>query len=179
MPKRFNAATISRESNPRHSLAKSDSPTSPRLTPGGYVWHARLFEPRAKSVRRSLCSHASQSDSTLQPSHVNPTQDTPLAKSDSPTSPLGDARQATSGRPDNRGAKSVRRSFYTACQPTHRTATSHRDSFRLSSMYHVYIITSQSNTQRYYIGFSSRPNERLQEHNDGKNPSLPPSHPGL
>jgi len=38
-------------------------------------------------------------------------------------------------------------------------------------MYHVYIITSQSNTERYYIGFSSRPNERLQEHNDGKNPS--------
>ena len=28
-PKRLNAATISRESNPRHSLAKSDSPTSP------------------------------------------------------------------------------------------------------------------------------------------------------
>src|SRR6516225_11463592 len=77
MPKRLNAATISRESNPRHSLAKSDSPTSPRLTPGGYVWHARLFEPRPKSVRRSLCSHASQSDSTLQPSHVNLTQDTP------------------------------------------------------------------------------------------------------
>jgi len=38
-------------------------------------------------------------------------------------------------------------------------------------MYHVYIITSQSNTERYYIGFSSRPNERLQEHNDGENPS--------
>jgi putative endonuclease len=38
-------------------------------------------------------------------------------------------------------------------------------------MYHVYIITSRPNAGRYYIGFSSRPTERLQEHNDGKNPS--------
>jgi predicted GIY-YIG superfamily endonuclease len=38
-------------------------------------------------------------------------------------------------------------------------------------MYHVYIITSQSNGGRYYIGFSFRPTERLQEHKDGKNPS--------
>jgi putative endonuclease len=38
-------------------------------------------------------------------------------------------------------------------------------------MHHVYIITSHSNAERYYIGFSSRPKGRLEEHNAGKNPS--------
>jgi len=95
------------------------------------------------------------------------------------------AREATSGTP-KRSLSDV--AHCTTRQPTRRTAASHRymqvqlaaksDSFRPPFMYHVYIITSQSNTQRYYIGFSSRPNERLQEHNDGKNPSLPPLHPG-
>jgi hypothetical protein len=38
-------------------------------------------------------------------------------------------------------------------------------------MYHVYVIVSDSSAERYYIGFSSRPYERLEEHNSGKNPS--------
>jgi predicted GIY-YIG superfamily endonuclease len=38
-------------------------------------------------------------------------------------------------------------------------------------MFHVYVIVSDSSVERYYIGFSSRPRDRLQEHNAGKNPS--------
>ena len=38
-------------------------------------------------------------------------------------------------------------------------------------MFHVYLIVSGSHRDRYYIGFSSRPDDRLTEHNDGKNPS--------
>jgi putative endonuclease len=38
-------------------------------------------------------------------------------------------------------------------------------------VYHVYVIVSENAPERYYIGFSSRPHERLQEHNSGKNPS--------
>jgi len=38
-------------------------------------------------------------------------------------------------------------------------------------MFHIYVIVSESSAERYYIGFSSRPHERLQEHNSGKNPS--------
>jgi predicted GIY-YIG superfamily endonuclease len=40
-----------------------------------------------------------------------------------------------------------------------------------ASMFHVYVIVSDSSAERYYIGFSTRPRERLQEHNSGKNPS--------
>jgi putative endonuclease len=38
-------------------------------------------------------------------------------------------------------------------------------------MFHVYVIVSERQTERYYIGFSSRPHDRLTEHNAGKNPS--------
>jgi putative endonuclease len=38
-------------------------------------------------------------------------------------------------------------------------------------VYHVYVIVSENIPARYYIGFSTRPRERLQEHNSGKNPS--------
>jgi putative endonuclease len=38
-------------------------------------------------------------------------------------------------------------------------------------MFYVYIIVSQSKPDRFYIGFSSRPEDRLAEHNAGKNPS--------
>jgi putative endonuclease len=38
-------------------------------------------------------------------------------------------------------------------------------------MFHVYVIVSESDPNRYYIGFSSRPDDRLIEHNAGKNPS--------
>jgi len=38
-------------------------------------------------------------------------------------------------------------------------------------MFHIYVIVSDSSAERYYIGFSTRPRERLQEHNSGKNPS--------
>jgi predicted GIY-YIG superfamily endonuclease len=37
-------------------------------------------------------------------------------------------------------------------------------------MFHVYFI-SENHPDRYYIGFSSRPSDRLNEHNAGKNPS--------
>ena len=38
-------------------------------------------------------------------------------------------------------------------------------------MFHVYVIVSEKHPDRYYIGFSSRPDDRLAEHNGGKNPS--------
>jgi predicted GIY-YIG superfamily endonuclease len=38
-------------------------------------------------------------------------------------------------------------------------------------MSHVYVITSETFPGRYYIGFSNRPYERLNEHNSAKNPS--------
>ncbi|MBV9731453.1 MAG: GIY-YIG nuclease family protein [Verrucomicrobia bacterium] len=38
-------------------------------------------------------------------------------------------------------------------------------------MFHVYVIVSEVYPDRYYIGFSSRPDDRLLEHNAGKNPS--------
>jgi predicted GIY-YIG superfamily endonuclease len=38
-------------------------------------------------------------------------------------------------------------------------------------MFHVYIIVSERVPDRYYIGFSSRPDDRLTEQNAGKNPS--------
>jgi putative endonuclease len=38
-------------------------------------------------------------------------------------------------------------------------------------MFHVYVIISENHPDRYYIGFSLRPNDRLTEHNAGKNPS--------
>ena len=38
-------------------------------------------------------------------------------------------------------------------------------------MFHVYIIVSQAKPDQHYIGFSSRPEDRLEEHNAGKNPS--------
>jgi putative endonuclease len=41
-------------------------------------------------------------------------------------------------------------------------------------MFHVYIIVSDSLQGRYYIGYSARPRERLNEHNAGKNPSTAP-----
>jgi putative endonuclease len=37
-------------------------------------------------------------------------------------------------------------------------------------MFHVYVILSDRYPDRYYIGFSSRP-DRVTEHNAGKNPS--------
>jgi putative endonuclease len=40
-----------------------------------------------------------------------------------------------------------------------------------TAMFHVYVIVSESRQVRYYIGFSSRPDDRLTEHNAGKNPS--------
>ncbi len=36
-------------------------------------------------------------------------------------------------------------------------------------MFHVYVIVSERAADRYYIGFSSRPDDRLAEHNGGKN----------
>ena len=41
-------------------------------------------------------------------------------------------------------------------------------------MFHVYIIVSDSLQGRYYVGYSARPRERLNEHNAGKNPSTAP-----
>jgi predicted GIY-YIG superfamily endonuclease len=38
-------------------------------------------------------------------------------------------------------------------------------------MFHVYVIISDTHSDRCYIGFSSRPHDRLTEHNAGKNPS--------
>ena len=38
-------------------------------------------------------------------------------------------------------------------------------------MSHVYVIVSETHSDRYYIGFSCRPAGRLAEHNAGKNPS--------
>lgn len=38
-------------------------------------------------------------------------------------------------------------------------------------MFHVYVIVSETDPGRYYIGFSSQPDDRLTEHNAGKNPS--------
>ena len=38
-------------------------------------------------------------------------------------------------------------------------------------MFHVYVIVSEFQQDRYYIGFSAGPRERLAEHNAGKNPS--------
>jgi hypothetical protein len=38
-------------------------------------------------------------------------------------------------------------------------------------MFHVYVIVSESDPDRYYIGFSSRPDDRLTEHNADKNQS--------
>jgi putative endonuclease len=38
-------------------------------------------------------------------------------------------------------------------------------------VFHVYVIVSESHRDRYYIGFSSRLEDRLTEHNAGKNPS--------
>ena len=43
--------------------------------------------------------------------------------------------------------------------------------FSWEIMFHVYVIVSESHRDRYYIGFSSRPDDRLTEHNAGKNPS--------
>jgi len=40
-----------------------------------------------------------------------------------------------------------------------------------SIVFHVYVIVSESHRDRYYIGFSSRLDDRLAEHNTGKNPS--------
>jgi GIY-YIG catalytic domain len=39
-------------------------------------------------------------------------------------------------------------------------------------MFHVYVIVSESHPERFYIGFSSRPDERLIEHNARKNSSI-------
>jgi predicted GIY-YIG superfamily endonuclease len=38
-------------------------------------------------------------------------------------------------------------------------------------MFHVYVIVSDSYPDRYYIGFSSRSDDRLTDHNCGENPS--------
>ena len=46
-------------------------------------------------------------------------------------------------------------------------------------MFYVYIIVSQAKPDRLYIGFSTRPEERLEEHNAGKNPSTITSAPWL
>jgi predicted GIY-YIG superfamily endonuclease len=38
-------------------------------------------------------------------------------------------------------------------------------------MFYVYFIVSQAKPDRFYIGFSCRPEDRLEEHNNaGKNP---------
>ena len=37
--------------------------------------------------------------------------------------------------------------------------------------FHVYVIRSDKNPTRYYIGFSAQPKQRLIERNAGKNPS--------
>jgi predicted GIY-YIG superfamily endonuclease len=46
-------------------------------------------------------------------------------------------------------------------------------------MFHVYIIVSDTYSERYYIGFSSRPHDRLTEHNAAKNPSTALLCPGV
>ena len=46
-------------------------------------------------------------------------------------------------------------------------------------MFHVYVIVSESHRGRYYIGFSSRLEDRLTEHNTGKNPSTAGLSPGV
>ena len=38
-------------------------------------------------------------------------------------------------------------------------------------MFYVYVIVSERLPDRYYIGFSSRSRDRLNEHDAGKNPS--------
>jgi putative endonuclease len=38
-------------------------------------------------------------------------------------------------------------------------------------VFYVYVIASESHRDRYYIGFSSRLDDRLTEHNAGENPS--------
>jgi putative endonuclease len=38
-------------------------------------------------------------------------------------------------------------------------------------MFHVYVIVSETRPERYYIGFSSHPDNRLAEHNAAENPS--------
>jgi putative endonuclease len=38
-------------------------------------------------------------------------------------------------------------------------------------MFHVYVIASEGFAERYYIGFSTQIEQRLAEHNGGKNPS--------
>jgi len=38
-------------------------------------------------------------------------------------------------------------------------------------MFHVYVIVSETCSRPLYIGFSSRPPDRLTEHNVGENPS--------
>jgi putative endonuclease len=40
-----------------------------------------------------------------------------------------------------------------------------------SIMFQVHVIVSMTHPDRYYIGFSSRADDRLSEHNAGKNPS--------
>jgi hypothetical protein len=42
-----------------------------------------------------------------------------------------------------------------------------------------YVIVSESHRDRYYIGFSSRLEDRLTEHNTGKNPSTAGLSPGV
>jgi hypothetical protein len=39
------------------------------------------------------------------------------------------------------------------------------------TVFYVYIAVSQAKPDHFYIGFSSRPEDRLEEHNAGKNPS--------
>ena len=46
-------------------------------------------------------------------------------------------------------------------------------------MFHVYVIVSESHPERYYMGFSSRPDERLTEHNARRNPQPPILSPGV
>ncbi|HYZ74928.1 MAG TPA: GIY-YIG nuclease family protein [Chthoniobacterales bacterium] len=38
-------------------------------------------------------------------------------------------------------------------------------------MFHVYVIVSETHPDRYYIGFSCRPADRLNEHNADESPS--------
>jgi putative endonuclease len=44
-------------------------------------------------------------------------------------------------------------------------------------MFHVYVIVSDTLQGRYYIGYSTRPKDRLNEHNAGKNHSTAPFTP--
>jgi GIY-YIG catalytic domain len=80
----------------------------------------------------------------------------PARASDQPNVTSSRLREATSGTPDFNGEWS----FQVIASGRSR-----------GPMFHIHVIVSEKFTERYYIGFSTQIEQRLAEHNCGKNPS--------